>query len=77
MEGQTLGVLIEKPARGHSPAEGRSHREAPEVDGVIRVTGCAASPGHYYEVRITGSNAFDLSGRVVREEANVRRAAHA
>lgn len=36
--GQTLTVLVEREASGSAAAQGRSHREAPEVDGIIRLT---------------------------------------
>jgi len=43
--GHTLDVLVEKPAASGDAAVGRSHREAPEIDGVIRITGKAGLPG--------------------------------
>jgi len=57
--GRTLEVLIEKDGR---PARGRSVREAPEVDGAVRVAGTALTPGEFYSVRITGADAYDLVG---------------
>ena len=73
--GQTMDVLVDRPAAGDKPAVGRSHREAPEVDGVIRVTGTAAEAGAFVKVRITGANAYDLSGAFVPETRRVRGAA--
>jgi ribosomal protein S12 methylthiotransferase len=63
--GHTLDVLVEKPAARGEAAVGRSHREAPEIDGVVRVTGKAGPPGQFTRVKITGANAFDLTGVAV------------
>jgi hypothetical protein len=42
---------------------GRSHREAPEVDGEIRFESeTALSVGEYVPVRITGNDGADLLG---------------
>jgi len=65
MVGQTLDVLIDRPGTDREAAIGRSHREAPEIDGVIRVTGKASPPGQFTRVRITGANSFDLTGVAV------------
>ena len=65
MVGQTLDVLIDRPGTDREAAIGRSHREAPEIDGVIRVTGKSSAPGQFTRVRITGANAFDLTGVAV------------
>jgi len=73
--GQTLAVLVDRAADRRSAAQGRSHREAPEVDGLIRITrstrrrndGPEPEPrvGEFFEVRITGANAFDLVGELI------------
>jgi ribosomal protein S12 methylthiotransferase len=73
--GQTVDVLVDRPAQGRRPAEGRTWREAPEVDGVVRITGSVREPGSFVKVRITTANAFDLAGHVVGEESRVLRAA--
>lgn len=59
--GATLDVLIESitPEGG----VGRSFRDAPEIDGVVRVRG-SVSPGQLVSVRITGAEVHDLLGRV-------------
>jgi ribosomal protein S12 methylthiotransferase len=41
----------------------RSGAEAPEIDGVIRIQGCAAYPGDELTVEITGSLVHDLRAR--------------
>lgn len=69
--GRTLEVLIEKPGVGRHPARGRSVREAPEVDGCVRVAGTGLKPGEFYRVTITGADAYDLVG-VCDEPASSR-----
>ena len=62
--GRRLEVLVEKLDVASGSWTGRSHREAPEVDG--EVTFEAARPlrvGEYVDVEITGSEGADLSGR--------------
>ena len=72
--GQTVDVLIDR--RDGRSAEGRTWREAPEVDGTVRVTGSSAEPGEFVRVRITTANAFDLAGHVVVEHSRTRSAAN-
>ncbi len=44
---------------------GRSIREAPESDGIIRFTAARnVTPGEYLNVKITGADAYDLFGEV-------------
>lgn len=46
---------------------GRSPREAPESDGVIRFTSeNDLKPGQYVMVRVTGAEAYDLSGEEIK-----------
>jgi ribosomal protein S12 methylthiotransferase len=54
--GKRLRVLMDRPGIG------RSHADAPEVDGTVRVRG-AAKVGEFTEVEITGAGAYDLAGR--------------
>lgn len=58
--GRTLEVLIEEV--GPESAKGRSPREAPEVDGCVRVAGTGLRVGTFYPVEITGADAYDLVG---------------
>ena len=46
-------------------AAGRTYRDAPEVDGLVFVSG-EASPGEIVRVRITSAMEYDLVGKVVR-----------
>jgi ribosomal protein S12 methylthiotransferase len=57
-----LDVLIEEEGSPDRPARGRSVREAPEVDGCVRVAGTGLRRGEFYPVRITGADAYDLVG---------------
>lgn len=58
--GRTLDVLIE--GRAENGAWGRSYRDAPEIDGIVKVRKCAARPGEFVRVRITGADVHDLEG---------------
>lgn len=56
--GRTLDVLVE--SRSGEDAVGRSFRDAPEIDGTVTVTGCAAPPGALIPARITQAAPYDL-----------------
>jgi ribosomal protein S12 methylthiotransferase len=55
--GRTLRVLVER------EGVGRSHADAPEIDGTVSLTG-KANVGQFADVAITGSKEYDLSGVV-------------
>jgi ribosomal protein S12 methylthiotransferase len=55
--GQRLHVLVDRPGRA------RSHREAPEIDGIIRVPG--APTGRWVDVVVTGAAGPDLDAQLV------------
>ncbi|HEX2195343.1 MAG TPA: 30S ribosomal protein S12 methylthiotransferase RimO [Actinomycetota bacterium] len=62
--GTTLDVLAERLDLASGSWSGRSHREAPEVDGEISFT--ASEPvrvGDYVEVEVTAADGADLCGR--------------
>lgn len=62
--GRTLSVLVERFDVTAGEWSGRSHREAPEVDGEIRFTADATlSVGDYLDVRITHNEGADLIGK--------------
>jgi len=63
--GETVQVLVEKvfPRGG---AEGRHRGQAPEVDGSVRLTGFAGSPGAICRARVTGSREWDLRAAAIR-----------
>ena len=59
--GEICEVLCEGAEEGM--CVGRSIREAPESDGVIRFTASReVAPGEYLQVKITGADAYDLFG---------------
>ncbi len=61
--GEVCEVLCEGTEEGMYV--GRSIREAPESDGVIRFSAARdVAPGEYVRVRITGADAYDLFGEV-------------
>ncbi|MGH2730464.1 MAG: 30S ribosomal protein S12 methylthiotransferase RimO [Actinomycetota bacterium] len=61
--GRTLEVLAEKRLPDDGMWIGRSHREAPEIDGEIRFTSIEpVAVGDYVDVRITGNEGADLVG---------------
>ena len=56
--GKTLRVLVEQ------QGQGRSHADAPEIDGSVAITG-VAPVGGFVDVRITGAGEYDLSGETL------------
>jgi ribosomal protein S12 methylthiotransferase len=56
--GETLRVLVD------GPGVGRGHREAPEIDGVVRLS-AAARTGSWVDVTVTGAEGPDLDGELV------------
>lgn len=56
--GETLEVLVD------SPGIGRSHREAPEIDGVVNVP-VSLSVGAFHKVVVTGAEGPDLFGELL------------
>lgn len=65
--GKTLDVLVEKIEPEFGFAEGRSFREAPEVDGIIEIHGIRSGlkAGDMIKVRMTGALAHDMVGEEV------------
>jgi len=60
--GQTATVLIEE-IRENGSAVARTDREAPEADGVCTIADARGlQPGTFVTVRITGADAYDISG---------------
>jgi ribosomal protein S12 methylthiotransferase len=60
--GKTMTVLIEGYTQDGRWAIGRSHRDAPDVDGLVYVRDCQAPPGTFLQVQIEGANVYDLFG---------------
>jgi ribosomal protein S12 methylthiotransferase len=67
--GTTLRVLIEGYSEEGNYAIGRSHRDAPDVDGLVYVKHCTASPGEFVEVTITHADVYDVWGEAQPESA--------
>lgn len=64
--GRTLEVLVDEVGGRH--ALGRSHADAPEIDGIVRIdAGGGLAPGAKVQVLIEGADDYDLHGRVVRQ----------
>lgn len=59
--GRRLQVLVERVGDGE--VTGRSFRDAPDIDGVVRIDG-EATPGTVIEVTVTGAAVHDLDARV-------------
>ncbi len=56
--GTTASLLVD--AADGADLVGRTHREAPEIDGIVRVEGADARPGAVVTVEITGAIGPDL-----------------
>jgi ribosomal protein S12 methylthiotransferase len=57
--GRKLTVLVD------SPGIGRTQWDAPEIDGVVKLSGRKASPGRFVTALVTGSTTHDLTARVL------------
>ena len=62
--GKTVRVLIDEQRNGGWV--GRSHADAPEIDGSVRATGMARV-GEFARVRIIDAGAYDLTGETLRD----------
>ena len=70
--GQTLRVLVDRTLEpgesgGFAPrarSAGRFYGQAPDIDGEVYVTGDAPA-GEFVNVRVTGTDVFDLCGEVI------------
>lgn len=69
--GKTMRVLIEGYDAGGQWAIGRSHRDAPEVDGLVYVRQCSALQGEFIEVQIERADVYDLYG-VAQDTHSIR-----
>ena len=58
--GDELEVLVDGTDDESGEPVGRSHREAPEIDGVVRITGAFARPGARVRARVTSACGPDL-----------------
>ncbi len=63
--GRTLAAIVDSPPpSGTSHWLGRTYGDAPEVDGVVYLSGGGFASGDIREVRIVGSRDYDLVGLV-------------
>ena len=58
--GDEIEVLVDGTDDESGEPVGRSHREAPEIDGVVRIAGAFARPGARVPVRVTSACGPDL-----------------
>ncbi len=56
--GRDLTVLVE--SRRGLDAIGRSFQDAPEIDGLVTVTNCDATPGTFIQARVSAASYYDL-----------------
>jgi ribosomal protein S12 methylthiotransferase len=64
--GRELEVIIDGPdpeLPNHALA--RSHADAPDIDGLVRVKGKNLHAGDLVRVKITGADGYDLAARAV------------
>lgn len=62
--GRDMAVLVDDYDRSDGTRIGRSFRDAPEIDGVVLVSGAqAVSPGQMVRVKIDDSSEYDLYGK--------------
>jgi len=63
MAGNVYEVLVEgKEGKFYI---GRTEYDAPEIDGVVYISGKNLKIGNFYKVKITSSSDYDLTGKVV------------
>lgn len=61
--GQVVEVLVDGPSQDSAFAwEGRTHGQAPEIDGVVYLRGPGLAPGQFVRVRIVEVEGYELVG---------------
>ncbi|MDR0426610.1 MAG: 30S ribosomal protein S12 methylthiotransferase RimO [Clostridiales bacterium] len=65
MVGKTVTVLYEDIDYERKLFKGRTQHNAPEVDRLVYFSGRFADAGTFYPVRITGTDGYDLVGKLV------------
>ncbi|MGE3805253.1 MAG: 30S ribosomal protein S12 methylthiotransferase RimO [Gemmataceae bacterium] len=66
--GKEMQVIIDGPdpeIPNHSLA--RSHADAPDIDGLVRVKGKGLQPGDLVRVKIMGADGYDLAARLLKK----------
>lgn len=65
--GGDADVLVERPyGEEDASLAGRFYGQAPEVDGIVAVSGSCAVPGDIIRVRFTDAYPYDLAARAIR-----------
>lgn len=66
LAGRTMKVLIDEKVEGEEGEYlGRTELDAPEIDGVVYVSGKGLNAGSFYNVRITDYLEYDLVGEAI------------
>lgn len=68
--GRELDVLVECAGDEATPAYGRSHRDAPDIDGVVFLEGFCGQAGDFVRARITDAAEYDLTATVITDLDN-------
>lgn len=64
--GQVMEVLVDGPAKSSKMTMvGRAVLQAPDIDGVVNITGQTVRPGSFAKVRIKHADEYDLTGETV------------
>lgn len=74
--GERVKVLIDRADADGTRATGRTEGQAPDVDGVVRVTGAGLLEGQFCEATVVGSAEYELfaeAGSVRRQRPSTRR----
>ena len=67
--GQELDVLVEGTSDQHDwVLQGRHAGQAPEIDGVVYLSGSESRPGQLCRVRVTDASDYDLVGEVILDD---------
>ena len=68
--GEWVDVLVDRSrdADGEPELIGRTYREAPEIDGIVRIVGAEGRPGATVRVRVTDTEGPDLESAPVKPE---------
>ncbi len=69
--GETVAVLVDE-RHPDGGIVGRTHREAPEIDGVVRVADAEARPGAVVPARVTGAVGPDLDAEPLHQPVAAR-----
>jgi len=68
--GSRMEILVEHVDGKH--AIGRSYRDAPDIDGIVRIKDCTASPGQFITVEIIDAEHHDLIGKHLHDHVGTQ-----